>query len=347
MRRLSTAALAIFIALVFLTYMVTYTVRYDEVAILTTLEEATEPDAEAIARGENSGSVIQEPGLYFKWPWPIQRVEKYPTRLQILQDQPEEIQLPDGNTVIVNMAVTWRVENPLEFFRSLGTVDKANLELRPQMSDLRSVISQYRFDQFVNQDADQIRLSEIEDKVAEQFRIQLASIQPSYGIEIVQVSMGKLLYNESTAGKVNELTTATQGRRANDIRDQGATEAETIINEAESASNQILAFADQVAEEIKNVGRIEQNQWIAKYAQAGQDPEFAIFMRAIEAAEAILQNKTKFILDARSTSPFNTFLFGPGEPEDLARLQETASRPTPLRPEYSESVTTPSTGARP
>ncbi|MEO0477318.1 MAG: hypothetical protein AAF085_15325, partial [Planctomycetota bacterium] len=71
MRRLSTAILAICIALVFVFYMITYTVAYNQIAIITTFDSATEPDPGKLELGEDTGSVIQKPGLKFKWPWPI------------------------------------------------------------------------------------------------------------------------------------------------------------------------------------------------------------------------------------------------------------------------------------
>ncbi|MEM1355671.1 MAG: SPFH domain-containing protein [Planctomycetota bacterium] len=348
MKRLTTALLAIFIALVFLTYMVTYTVRYDQVAILTTFEQASEPDGATIAQGKNSGSVIQEAGLYFKWPWPIQRVETYPTRLQVLQDQPEEIRLADGNTVIVNMAVTWRIENPLEFFRALESVDNANRQLRPQMSDLRKVLSGYRFDQFVNENPEEVKLEEIEAEIAEQFRQQLAGLK--YGIAIEQITMGKLLYNGSTATKVNERMTATQNRLAEEIRSQGNSEATTIRTDATSASKQIREFASTAAEDIRAIGKSESAQIIGQLAATQSDQEFAAFLRGLEAAEVILANKSIFIIDGSQTPPFDTFLFGPDD--DLSRPNEepTRYRPSPLRPgvDSAQSGAAPlPTGARP
>lgn len=355
MRRLSTALLALFIALVFLTYMVTYTVRYDEVAILTTFEQATEPDADAIDRGENSGSVIKKPGLYFKAPWPIQRVETYPTRLQVLEDQPEEIRLQDGATVIVNMAVTWRVDDPLAFFRSLETIDNANRQLRPQMSDLRKVLSQYRFDQFVNEDPSQVQLEQIEAEIATKFREQINSL--NYGIAIEQITMGKLLYNESTAAKVNERMTATQNRLAQSIRSQGDSEAKSITTEATNKRDQILAFANDAAAHIRAVGERESARLTGQLANTDADERFAAFLIALETNEKILANKTIFIIDGSEADPIRTFLYGPDQSVTMPGSAGSSRRPTPLRPEYQDAASTDAatteaaqptaTGARP
>lgn len=339
MRRLSTALLALFITLVFLTYMVTYTVRYDEVAILTTFEQADEPDQAAIDRGENSGSVIKKPGLYFKFPWPIQRVETYPTRLQVLEDQPEEIRLKDGNTVIVNMAVTWRVDDPLAFYRSLESVEEAQQMLRPQMSDLRKVLSQYRFDQFVNEKPEEVQLDQIELEIAETFRNQIAGL--NYGIAIEQVTMGKLLYNTSTATKVNERMTVTQNRLAQSIRSQGDAEAQSIRTEAINTSSQIMSFANNAATSIEAIGERESARLIGQLADSVADERFAAFLIALETNEKILANKTIFVIDGRENELIRTFLYGPDEAITNPGEDAGSRRPvTPLRPELLDTATT-------
>ena len=328
MKRFLTAALALFIALVFLAYMVTYTVPYDQTVVITRFGKA---DAQK--------AVVREPGLKFKLPWPIDRVQSYPKQVQVLEDYPEEIQLPDGNTVIVNMSVSWRIDNPLDFYRSLQSIKGsggANEALRTQMSNLRSVVAQYNFDQLVNPDAEKVRMADLEDEVRSRFQEQLDAIQPSYGIVIERVSMGRLLYTESTAEKVNLRMTATQEARAGTIQAEGAAQAGTITSEATAASEIILGFAQQVADQIRTVGDKEVAVQMARYAG---NEDFAIFLRQIEAAEQIIQNRSTLIIDASLINPFNVYLTGPGEPGNLSRTGgqalPAARRPTPLLPEAS------------
>lgn len=333
MRRLSTAALAIFIALVFLLYMVLYTVSYNETAVVTRFGQAGDK------------AVVTDAGLHFRLPWPIDRVQTYPKQIQVLQDYPEEIQLPDGNTVIVNMAVSWRIDNPLDFYRSLRTIDGpdgANEALRTQMSNLRSVVTQYRFDELVNPDPSKVKMEELETQVRDQFQAQLDSIQPSYGITIEKVSMGRLLYTESTAAKVNERMTATQSALAATIRSEGSAQAGTITSEASTASEIILGFAQQVAVQIRTVGDLAVAEQMARYAG---NEDLAIFLRQIEAAEQIIRNRSTIIIDTSQINPFNVYFWGPGEVGDISRTGGQAipaeSRPAPLLPEAAVTLDQP------
>lgn len=338
MRRFSTAALAIFIALVFLAYMVSFIVGYDETAVVTRFGKAG-PDA-----------VITDAGWHPRAPWPIDRVHTYPKQIQVLQDYPEEIQLPDGNTIIINMAVSWRISNPLDFFKSLKTIDGpdgADAALRSQMQNLKSVVTQYRFDELVNPDSSAVRMAELEQEVADTFQAQLDAIQPSYGIEIVRVSMGRLLYTQSTAEKVNQRMTATQQALAAEISAEGAAQAGTITSEAVSAQDIIIAFAQDVAQQIRTVGDVEAAEAMALFAETEQDELLAIFLRQIEAAEQIVGNRSTFVIDSSRLNPFNVYFLGPGEANDVTRMNEMRSapnRPTPLLPEPTGTDAAPGVG---
>ena len=144
-------AVIVLVVLVFFTFM--YTVRYDQVAVLTTFGAASEQ------------SVKLEPGLYRKWPPPIQRVYAYPKQLQILEDRKVELQTKDNYAIILSTYVTWRIEDPLAFNRALKTIEAAEDKLSPLLRDLNSVVSGYAFDQMVNSDPSKVLLPEIEQDI--------------------------------------------------------------------------------------------------------------------------------------------------------------------------------------
>ena len=63
MKNKLTFLIALAILAVLLSFMFFFQVRYDEVAVLTTFEKA-----------DKETSIKTDPGLYFRWPWPVQRV---------------------------------------------------------------------------------------------------------------------------------------------------------------------------------------------------------------------------------------------------------------------------------
>ena len=98
-----------------LLFSMTFTVAYHEVAIKSTFGKSDADD------------VITEPGLEFKLPIFADRVVKYDTRLQMVDSPEEELQLADGQTIVIRGFLLWRVdrENARQFANSYATVDEA------------------------------------------------------------------------------------------------------------------------------------------------------------------------------------------------------------------------------
>ena len=73
MQKLLRPLLALLFVAAVIAFAFSYTVRFTESAVVTTFGRA----------GEDA--VVSEPGLKFKWPYPIQSVTKYDSRLRVLQ----------------------------------------------------------------------------------------------------------------------------------------------------------------------------------------------------------------------------------------------------------------------
>ena len=289
--------LAIIVALFLVSYMFTFKVRYDEVAVLTTWNEAVAPtrDADGNIDPDNAGSLILEPGIYPKAPSPIQKVRLYSKKIQLLDDQPTEFQTADGQTVIVKFYLAWKIEDPYTFFRELRTVNEARTQLAPMFSELKAVVSTYRFDQLVNIDPEKVRIDEIEEKSLEQLRSKLRAMNPGYGIQIVQVGIRRIVLPETTTQKVFERMAKTRELLAQQARSEGESQAKSITSQAESAKRRILAFAERRAQAIRDEGNREAEQYFSAFRE---DEDFAIFQRQLEALQQMLEHNTTFVMDA-------------------------------------------------
>ncbi|QDU35306.1 Modulator of FtsH protease HflC [Poriferisphaera corsica] len=299
-----TVIVAILVALILLTYMVCFTVRYDQVAVVTTFNQAKEPlrDVETgeIARDAagnivDPGSVIYEPGFNLRWPWPISNVQTYSKKIQLIEDVKQEVKTSDGHAVIVQMYLAWEIDDPYAFFRSMNNISKATDQLKALMSSFQGIISNYRFDQLVNLDEGNIQLRKIEEKCADDLRAQLAGIKPSYGIKVDKVGIRRLVLPEDITAKVFERMRTTRERLAQTARAEGTATAETIKKEAESIQQQILAFAKRRASSIRDEGDREAASYYNEFAK---DTEFAKFLRRMQALKEMLPNNTQFILSA-------------------------------------------------
>ena len=61
-------------------------------------------------------SVVNEPGLNFRVPWPIQKVIKFDRRKKLYEGIPREIPTKDNINLIVNTFAIWRINDPLLYF---------------------------------------------------------------------------------------------------------------------------------------------------------------------------------------------------------------------------------------
>jgi membrane protease subunit HflC len=283
MKKSFTILIGCLLSVVLLSRMFLYQVRYDQVAICTLFDRA------------DARSVQDTPGLKWRLPWPIQQVTHYSKRLQLLEDRLEELQTADGKSVIVRTYLTWRIADPLAFYVTLKDPGEARRQLASQLREVRGIISEYRLDQLVNADREQLALDEIETRARESLEQSLASA--GFGLEVESVGLYRIMLPESTTAKVFETMIATRERLAENALQEGQAQASAIRSEAESARDRILAFAERRAQAIRSQGDREAAR---EYEDFARNEEFAIFLRRLEALEKMLEHNTTFVLSAES-----------------------------------------------
>lgn len=281
---------AVVVVVVLAAYMFTFQVRYDENAVLTTFEKAGE------------GAVKKDAGLYFQLPWPIQNVHKYSTKLQVLDEQLEQVQTADNYVVVIRTYLTWRVTDPAQFFASLRTPEEARKQLQPYVRDFAKTFGKYRFDQYVNTDPSKLALEKIEKEVLDEVNAKLANT--SYGLKVEHVGIRRVVLPETVTQKVFTRMNDTRQRLAQNARSAGTAQATAIRSEAETAQKTIEAFAQSRASAIKAEGVSQAAVYMDAFKK---DESFAIFLRQVEALKTILSHNTTFVLDNKSVTPFELF----------------------------------------
>ena len=311
MKNSFTILMGALIAAALLSYMFLYQVRYDQVAVRTTFDKA------------DAGSVQTEPGLKFRLPWPINKVTHYSKRLQLLEDTVEELQTADGKSVIVKTYLTWRIENPLEFYVTLKDPAEAQRQLSSRLREIRGLISRYRLDELVNLDKKAIKLAEIEDQAKKALEQSLA--QSGYGLKVESVGIYKIVLPESTTQKVFETMITTRERLSENALQEGQAQASAIRSEAESARERILAFAERRAQTIRSKGDREASK---EYESFAANEDFAVFLRKVEALKKMLDHNTTFVLSADSLGILDWFNRDPGQAAP-AQPRVPQARPLP------------------
>ncbi len=309
MQTLLRMGLASLFVLAIIAFAFSYTVRFTESAVVTTFGRA----------GEDA--VITEPGLKFKWPYPIQSVTKYDTRLRVLQTRSQTQQTAEDSQVIVEAFATWRVSNPLVFFQRFSNAGSQAEDHFEQAEDiLRNVLrsalgetSKYRLDELFNADPSKSKFAELERRVFEEVAGggEQDRDLSDYGIEVAMVGINRVVLPEETTDKVIQRMGAVRDGLAASLESQGDARATAIRAKADADARKIRAFAERRAAEIRAKGEDEAAEYLA---QQSIEPELAVFLQNIEMMKNAMAKRFTLVVSA---SDFGMSLFSPSALEGL------------------------------
>jgi membrane protease subunit HflC len=243
---------------------------------------------------------LPEAGLYFKWPWPIDTVHRFDTRLAFYDTRLSEALTQDKRNVILPVFVAWRVADPLKFLQALGTPAAAPTKLDSLATSARNaLLGRYDFQELVSTDPAKLKLAELEQRLMESIRPQALA---AFGIAIEQVGLKRIALPEANTLYVFERMKAERGQYAARYRAEGRREAEELRARTDAERTVLLAEAQKFAEETRGKAEAE----AAKiYADAhAQDPQFYKFLRELETLRKVTRENTTLILDT-DTAPFN------------------------------------------
>ena len=241
---------------------------------------------------------ITEPGWRWRWPMPIQTVVKYDARPRIYEGVIEETTTKGGEPIIVSTYIIWKIDQPKKFREAVRDEAGAQKVLKGRLKDTQNkIIGQHYFGDFVNTDPAKIRFGEIESQMLE----SLADpVKEAYGIEIKAVGIKQLKISEKVTENVFARMSADRKRKTELTIAQGKTEAMKITTDADAKRTELLASADAQAKAIRGEGDAEAAQY---YKLLEDDPEFAMFLREIEALKKILKKRATVVLPA-DVEPF-------------------------------------------
>jgi len=280
-------AITIFILLVvavMVLYFVSFQVREIESALITTFGRPTRE--------------ITEPGWYFKWPAPIERVYKFDSRMRVFEADLGETTTKGAVPIIVNTYIVWEIAEPLEFFNAVGTIKEAENKLLSQLSDTQNkVIGRHYFAEFVNSDPSKIKFEDIQSEMLADLK---QPVRADYGIEIKTLGVKQLKISEDVSKDVFERMRAERNRKTEATIAEGNAEATRIKTDADSKKTELLAAAEARAKAIRAEGDAEAAKY---YKLLEEDPDFAIFLRKIEALKKYLEKRSTIVFSA-DTEPF-------------------------------------------
>lgn len=282
------------LAVVLVVYMSSYQVRHSEVAI--------------VKRFGQIKYVAREPGLGLRWPWPIDQVDKFDLRVNMLEDPLSEPLTQGGKPVTAQAFMAWRIQDPELFLKSVGTVNQATAQLRTKLKSVKeAVLGNYSLANFVSTRSEDLKLPEVEQAMTDAMRAWAAA---QFGVEVRAVGLKRLGVPESTSTEIFQAM--QQGRQELVVRYRGEGEAaaQQIITNADKIAKQIMAFANLRAEQLRYEGIVKAAE---QYKEFRKNEEFAIFLKELGVLRQTLGKNTTIVLDWNER-PFRFFHEGPSLP---------------------------------
>ena len=219
--------------------------------------------------------VINEPGLYFKLPQPLQNII-YLEKRTLTIDTPDADRFitKEKQNVVVDTYVKWRIDDAKLFYTSVaGRVASANDRISRALRDgLNNEIATRTVNDVISGEREEV-MESVTRRVAED--------ATQIGVRIVDVRLRKVEFADEIRDSVFRRMESERKAIASERRSEGAAEAEKIRANADRQRVGLLAQAYKQAQDIKGIGDAKA---ASAYADAfGEDPEFAEFYRSLKA----------------------------------------------------------------
>jgi membrane protease subunit HflC len=217
---------------------------------------------------------VTEPGLHFKAPF-IDTVIYIDKRILDLEAPAQEVIASDQKRLVVDAFARYRINLPLRFYQTLGSIRGANSQLAILLnSALRRVLGEVTFTHVVRDQRAELmsRIRQLVDQEAK-----------AYGIQVVDVRIRRADLPEQNSQAVYKRMQTERQREAAEFRAQGNQRAQEIRARADREVTVLTAEAKSKAEQIRGEGDATRNQIFAKAYT--QDPGFFAFYRSMQAYE--------------------------------------------------------------
>jgi membrane protease subunit HflC len=259
--------------------------------------------------------VVDEPGLHVKVPF-IDTVIAIDKRILDLEAPPQEVIASDQKRLVVDAFARYRIQDPLRFYQTLGSIQGANSQLSILLnSALRRVLGEVTFTHVVRDQRAELmaRIRELVDHEA-----------AGYGIQVVDARIRRADLPEQNSQAVYQRMQTERQREAAEFRAQGAQRAQEIRSRADREVTVLVADATSKSEQIRGEGDATRNQIFADAFSKDQD--FFAFYRSMQAYEAGLKPKdTRFLLKP-DTNFFRYFNNPSGKPSAGAAAPAAPAR---------------------
>jgi len=245
--------------------------------LLSSLYTVSEGEQALVVRLGAPIGATSQPGLKIKAPF-IDNVIIYDTRLLLLEPPTEQVILGDQKRLQVQTYARFRIADPLRFYQSLRTLERARAELAQIVSSsLRRELGQLAL---------RALLSNERVSVVENIKVEVAAKALPLGVEVVEVHIHRADLPFETSQAIYDRMKSERQREAKQLRAQGFEWAQQIQASAERERTVMLSEAQRGAKIDRGVGDAKANRLLAD--AFGKDAQFYKFYRSLQTYRQVL-----------------------------------------------------------
>ncbi|MGI6038912.1 MAG: protease modulator HflC [Clostridiales bacterium] len=244
-----------------------------------------------VVRFSNIEKVVSEPGLHFKIPF-VDNLRVFPKAVMLYDIPTSDVLTADKKAMTIDSYLLWRIENPLKFYQSLGTIGVAEERLDAlTYNELKNTMGTLDQNLIINQE-----ISGTRNLIYDQIKGDVAEIAKSYGIDVVDIKIKRLDLPSDNEQAVYNRMISERNQIAKKYEADGEYEASIIRNNVDKQVNIIVSDAEARSAELVAEGEAEYMRLLAAAYNTDDKREFFEFLKALEALEASLNGNDKTVI---------------------------------------------------
>ena len=236
------------------------------------------------------------PGLHFKMPF-VDSVKYYSKATQFYDIPPSEVLTSDKQNMTVDCYILWKIADPQQFYRALGTTAKAEERLNAiTYNALKNAMGRLAQADIINMNDGAER-----NNIYEGITATVDAQAVTYGIHVEDVKIKQFDLPDSNLNAVYSRMISERNQMAEKYTADGNYDASIIRNEVDKQVNIIVSNAEAEAAKLEAEGEAEYMRMLAEAYNTNDKKDFYEFILALDALKQRLTGTEKtIILDADS-----------------------------------------------
>jgi modulator of FtsH protease HflC len=271
---------------------------------------------------------VEQPGLHFRLPVPLEHLVRIDRRLQHAEIRISESLTRDQRNVIVPVFFTWRVNEALTFHTAVRDFEPARQKLDALITSARNtVLGRHDFADLVGDERAGASIPALEKEI---LTLAAPDALKQLGIDLTTTGITQIQLPEANTESVFRRMRAERKREATQYRAEGRAKAAEMKAETDKQASFLIADAKRQAEEMRGKAEAEA---AAIYAAAhGKDPAFYRFLRELQSLRTVVDKNTTVVLDT-SVAPLHWLKTKEGDGNPVKPVESPSPSPAPIETE--------------